>query len=568
MNGVALPMRRPLLALALALTCWCLAPSPIASAAIYAVDVCSAIGHDGITLRTRSAVGISQTDGCGNPADGGITQHTDTDTSPVSAGVDWKLTAPFGTHITTVDADLSFGGTWASTGVNGFESVNWVLTPSSITGNAIDELTAAPGPAGTPLPPPQRATYTVDGDVFESDFFCIASTSGCSAALMSVRLGNIVAHFDDPDRPTVARLGGSLLAGGTLSGTKELLFNAVDTASGVAEVDLLVDGETVASFTDLKGGQCVKPYHTVVPCDLNISSSLSLDTASVVNGGHELQVAVTDAAGNRALTVPVTITIGNPPPALVSAPLVTGETRIGGRLFVSTGIWTNNPFTFRYQWLRCNPDVAIATAVTSCTPVLGATGASLLLAREDVFQRIIAEVFAINGGGVSEPALTAPTAPIVDELGRTSPTDTGTGTGTGTGGPGSDATPPVLSNVSLSRTRFRVARRASTLRLTSSEGGTLSLLIERARPGRKVTSNGKLVCHAVRFPAFRGRCTAYVQTGTLARAIAAGRTSVVLDGRVAGRRLTPGRYRLTITVRDAAGNVSQAKRLTFAIVRG
>jgi hypothetical protein len=125
--------------------------------------------------------------------------------------------------------------------------------------------------------------------------------------------------------------------------------------------------------------------------------------------------------------------------------------------------------------------------------------------------------------------------------------DSGTGGGTS---PGPDTTAPVLRRVSLSRTRFRIARagaasaaavrRGTVLRFSSSEAGALSIRIERARTAQKVA--------------------------TLTRAIEAGPGSLVLSGRIGTRWMRPGRYRLTLTVRDAAGNRSKATLRTFTIL--
>jgi len=154
----------------------------------------------------------------------------------------------------------------------------------------------------------------------------------------------------------------------------------------------------------------------------------------------------------------------------------------------------------------------------------------------------------------------------------------------GGGGPGPDRTPPVLRSVSLTHKRFRVAKartaiaaaakrkpavpRGTVLRLRSSEAGRLTLLIERARPGQKVRHGRAVVCKAVRRKPRRGACTAYARTATLTRTIKAGRGSVALSGRIGARALAPGAYRLTLTARDKAGNVSKAVRISFTILRG
>jgi len=137
---------------------------------------------------------------------------------------------------------------------------------------------------------------------------------------------------------------------------------------------------------------------------------------------------------------------------------------------------------------------------------------------------------------------------VVAPPGPTSPPAAGAGTGASGGTPpASDTTAPVLSRVSLSRTQLRVAKAATAsarggtvLRFSSSEAGMLSIRIDRVRPGRKVA--------------------------TLTRAIKEGPGRAALSGRVGTKPMKPGNYRLTLTVRDAAGNRSKPTLRTFTIL--
>jgi hypothetical protein len=121
-----------------------------------------------------------------------------------------------------------------------------------------------------------------------------------------------------------------------------------------------------------------------------------------------------------------------------------------------------------------------------------------------------------------------------------------------------DTTAPVLSRARLGRRRFRVARaatalaaavgRGTTLTFRSSEAGTLSVAFERATRVR--------------------RRTRYRRAGALTRRIRVGAGRVALSGRLGRARMRPGRYRLTLTARDATGNRSRPTVLTFSIVKG
>jgi hypothetical protein len=136
---------------------------------------------------------------------------------------------------------------------------------------------------------------------------------------------------------------------------------------------------------------------------------------------------------------------------------------------------------------------------------------------------------------------------LVDSPGGSLPVPGGAGAS-----PMPDTTAPVLSAVSLSPTRLRVARaataiaaaarRGAVLRFSSSEVGTLLIRIDRVRPARKVA--------------------------TLTRTIQAGPGSVALSGRIGTRRMKPGAYRLTLTALDAAANRSKAAVRTFTILPG
>jgi hypothetical protein len=74
---------------------------------------------------------------------------------------------------------------------------------------------------------------------------------------------------------------------------------AQDRGGGVATATLLIDGRRVATAVpDTAAAKCVTPYVSPVPCPLESSFHIDLDTRSVPNGAHEVRVEVADAAGN------------------------------------------------------------------------------------------------------------------------------------------------------------------------------------------------------------------------------------------------------------------------------
>lgn len=223
------------------------------------------------------------------------------------------------------------------------------------------------------------------------------------------------------------------------------------------------------------------------------------------------------------------------PPVSTSRPVVSGTARAGEQLSATSGGWTNLPTAFKFKWLSCPPS-ATPGDVTGCTEVAGASGPTHVIAPAEVGRRAVVEVTAENSYG-QETALSAPTAAIV-EAGAEAPREE----------PVADTTAPVLSKLSLSRLRFHLGgangRRASAggtvLHFTSSEAATLSVAILRAKQAKALT-----VVH---------------------RAIGSGHGQLALSGRVGRRPLAPGRYRLSVTATDAAGNVSKPSSLSFAVL--
>ena len=132
----------------------------------------------------------------------------------------------------------------------------------------------------------------------------------------------------------------------------------------------------------------------------------------------------------------------------------------------------------------------------------------------------------------------------------TTPTTT---TPTITTPPPVDVLAPAVGTFRLSRTVFRAARSGPALAASLvgtrisvrlSEAATVTFRVARLVGGRSVRLRGRIV-----------------------RALPAGTSRLRYRGRLAGRALRPGRYRLIVRARDAAGNVSSVRRVAFTIVR-
>jgi hypothetical protein len=168
--------------------------------------------------------------------------------------------------------------------------------------------------------------------------------------------------------------------------------------------------------------------------------------------------------------------------------------------------------------------------------------------------------------------------------------------GPGGGGPGGpDTAGPGVSGFGIGDSSLRPGQ-GTTFSFSSSEGGLAVLTIEKRVPGLRLRQRGRTRC----LPQTRGRarqlrrslsrradvrrlrgrarrrrlarllrrrrCNAYRRIGQIRQAVTPGRNTIVFTGRIAGRRLSPGRYRAKLVVTDAAGNVSRTETLLFRVV--
>jgi len=128
-----------------------------------------------------------------------------------------------------------------------------------------------------------------------------------------------------------------------------------------------------------------------------------------------------------------------------------------------------------------------------------------------------------------------------------------------------DLVAPRIKGLGFSASAFRAAARGATIaakrptgarvRYTLSEPGITAFTVDRCAA---VTRRKRKPARCTRFAPLRGKVT---------RRDAGGARTARFSGRVAGRALRPGRYRLNLVVTDAAGNASSAARREFQITR-
>ena len=139
---------------------------------------------------------------------------------------------------------------------------------------------------------------------------------------------------------------------------------------------------------------------------------------------------------------------------------------------------------------------------------------------------------------------------------------------------GADTVAPLIEALTLSPKRFAAARRGGPIVKSRtvgtlvayrlSEPATVRFVVQRATIG--VKRGGRCVKRRRSSPPGR-RCIRFEKVrGSFSHAGKAGRNALRFSGRLAGRLLRPGRYRLVAVATDSAGNRSRAANGSFTIL--
>jgi len=107
-------------------------------------------------------------------------------------------------------------------------------------------------------------------------------------------------------------------------------------------------------------------------------------------------------------------------PSNTATPVITGSAEPGSTLTASTGSWSGTaPFTFAYQWTRCDQNG------NGCSAISSATGGSYAAQNADSGSTIRVTVTATNADGPSQ-STSAATPPIGTPANTAAPTISGT----------------------------------------------------------------------------------------------------------------------------------------------
>ena len=237
---------------------------------------------------------------------------------PYGAQADWYYWAPAGTSIAAYE--LYWAGTTKS------DHAGWATTAALIRSDQSDPDyvaryygNAAFGSLDTPFAAANRVAQDgLDVSFLHAAVGCANFSGGgpyvgCpgpdSSETGMLRIFRSRITLQDTSAPSVGVVSGDITTRVELSGNTSATFNASDTGGGVYRLILSVDGvDKLASVIDSNGGRCAdidttnsRPeFAWPRPCAPSTSGDVTLDTRSLAEGAHTIQLKVEDAAGNRS----------------------------------------------------------------------------------------------------------------------------------------------------------------------------------------------------------------------------------------------------------------------------
>jgi hypothetical protein len=229
---------------------------------------------------------------------------------PLGAGAQWTFRPPPNTSIAAFDL------TWSGTATNGGEST----ISRSDQADPIYERRY-----GNNFPSERVVESNVDLSYLLVLVAC-SFQNPCPAGpdIASYRIAETTMTLRDGSVPTASNLSGDLIANPTWQGAMPVSFQAADSGSGVYRLVVNVDGQdALGVVADPNDGRCADADATnadpheflwAAPCRTAVAPQLSVDTARLPYGTHEVSLVLEDAAGNRAVIYgPVPKTIVAPP---------------------------------------------------------------------------------------------------------------------------------------------------------------------------------------------------------------------------------------------------------------
>ena len=460
----------------------------------------------------------------------------------IQGGAPPTVTAPSLEVGTTLTANP---GTWDGTGGFLFAYVWWRCSSAQTDTTAAAVCSKIPGATGSTYTLTDgEKNYHVGVEVHATNAF----PSFTDYKAPSATAGKVVANPDTlPGSASLGAASIAMKAPGNLS-----LPNVGDTLLAVEGVTLPKPAGTVVSYQWLR---CDEAGTTCVDIPGATGSSYVIRSEdSALRLAVRKRVATADGAAYASPSGTTNLVIPEPA-ANLTAPKILGTPEVGETVVGNVGTWKSEKTTYERQWLQCDAEG------NACEPIFGASGPGFVVREQDRGHRLRLRVRADVNESYKLPLaveVISDASSVVPVLaGPGGPADPGP-VDPGPGGPGpvpGDKSAPVVSGLKVA-----ASKKASTqLAFTSSEAGTVTVLVERPSTGRKV---GKACKKATKQLRRNKKCTLYAKVAQATAKVAAGKNTLTLGKKVGGKTIKRGTYRVTVTVRDAAGNATK-KTLTL-----
>jgi hypothetical protein len=277
--------------------------------------------------------------------------------------------------------------------------VNTVVPTITGTAQVGQTLTASPGAwtntpasytyqwnrAGTPIGGATASTYVpVAGDIGNTLTVAVVArnSGGSSTPATSAATSAVTAAASGvPANTVLPAISGTPQVGQTLTATNGTWTNSPTSftyqwnRAGTA-----IGGATASTY---------------VPVSADVGNTLTVSVVATNSGGSSsAAISAASAAVIPAGAVPMN----------TGLPALSGTAQNGQTLAATNGTWTNSPTSFTYQWKSAGVNATGA----------GATTANYTCNAADVGNTITCAVTAINESGSSTPAISAPTAAVID----------------------------------------------------------------------------------------------------------------------------------------------------------
>ena len=128
-----------------------------------------------------------------------------------------------------------------------------------------------------------------------------------------------------------------------------------------------------------------------------------------------------------------------------------------------------------------------------------------------------------------------------------------------------DTTPPAVTGFGIDHSSL-LPGQSARFKFKSSKAGQAVLTFEQKFRGTKKKRKGKTICVAAK-KGQKKNCNGYRKVGEIKQRVAPGDNTIAFNGKIAGRKLKPGKYRASLVITDDAGQVSRTETTNFQVVK-